>query len=71
MSNRTAEQRAIFHVESDPDGYGRQRFTLEWWQDGLRRGQCFNAVLSSHIKNMEAAGFKVEVRSRDTNLVTA
>ncbi len=39
--------RITYYVHTEPDSHGRQRFTGEWRGPRGRRGQCFNAVLST------------------------
>lgn len=56
-----ALRHAIFTIESAPDQYGRQRFTLEWDTASGKRGQCFNAHLAPHVEHMRANGFEVRI----------
>jgi hypothetical protein len=63
------------HVESTPDGVGRQNFTMTW-EDiggvyrpelskdgkpvGYRRGQYFHAILDTHVARTLGRGDLVE-----------
>lgn len=45
---------------------GKTPFTLEWDDDGRKRGQCFNADLAAHVAGIRADGHEVvDVTPRD------
>lgn len=50
-------------IHGEPDGQGRQPFTVTWQQDGEQRGQVFFDVLSRHI---EVAGAEHATRGEHT-----
>lgn len=47
-------------IDGEPDEQGRQPFTLLWWQDGRRRGQCGGGVIAETKRRMIATGRKEE-----------
>lgn len=55
-------RKVLFHVESQPDDAGRQRWWTEWRDKfGRRRAQQFNAKMAPHVAYWKAQGWVVEV----------